>query len=77
MKRVPQATPITLTDNERQKLEQLAGLHKTEARRRTRQRAGKLSRSEMLFIVVLFHLSPFKHFKAFYFYGIGHQHRAC
>jgi hypothetical protein len=31
----------------------------------------------MLFIVVLFHLSPFKHFKAFYFYGIGHQHRAC
>jgi hypothetical protein len=44
---------------------------------RTRQRAGKLSRSEMLFIVVLFHLSPFKHFKAFYLYGIGHQHRAC
>jgi hypothetical protein len=29
----------------------------------------------MLFIVVLFHLSPFKHFKAFYHYGIG-QHRA-
>ena len=43
----------------------------------TRQRPGKLSRSEMLFIVVLFHLSPFKHFKAFYLYGIGHQHRAC
>ena len=43
----------------------------------TRQRTGKLSRSEMLFIVVLFHLSPFKHFKAFYLYGIGHQHRAC
>jgi Transposase DDE domain len=43
----------------------------------TRQRPGKLSRSEMLFIVVLFHLSPFKHFKAFYVYGIGHQHRAC
>jgi hypothetical protein len=31
----------------------------------------------MLFIVVLFHLSPFKHFKAFYRYGVGHQHRAC
>ena len=29
----------------------------------TRQRTGKLSRSEMLFIMVLFHLSPFKHFK--------------
>ena len=41
----------------------------------TRQRPGKLSRSEMLFIVVLFHLSPFKHFKAFYHCGIG-QHRA-
>jgi hypothetical protein len=27
----------------------------------TRQRTGKLSRSEMLFIMVLFHLSPFKH----------------
>jgi hypothetical protein len=35
----------------------------------TRQRTGKLSRSEMLFIMVLFHLSPFKHFKVFYHYG--------
>jgi hypothetical protein len=26
----------------------------------TRQRSGKLSRSEMLFIVVLFHLAPYK-----------------
>ena len=42
-----------------------------------RRRTDKLSRSEMLFIMVLFHLSPFKHFKAFYRYGIGHQHRAC
>ena len=42
-----------------------------------RQRTGKLSRSEMLFIVVLFHLSPFRHFKAFYRYGVGQQHRAC
>ena len=30
----------------------------------------------MLLIVVLFHLSPFKHFKAFYHYGIGQQYRA-
>ena len=43
----------------------------------TRQRCGKLSRPEMLFIVVLFHLSPHKNFKTFYLYGIGHQHRAC
>jgi len=43
----------------------------------TRQRPGKLSRAEMLFIVVLFHLSAFKHFKAFSRYGIGQQYRAC
>jgi IS5 family transposase len=43
----------------------------------TRQRTGKLSRAEMLFIVVLFHLSPYKNFKTFYLYGIGCQHRGC
>lgn len=43
----------------------------------TRQRPGKLSLSEMLFIMVLFHLSSFKHFKAFYHYGIGQQYRGC
>jgi hypothetical protein len=32
----------------------------------TRQRTGKLSRAEMLFIVALFHLSPLKNFKVFY-----------
>ena len=42
-----------------------------------RQRTGKLSRAEMLFIVVLFHLSPYKNFKVFYLYGIGGQYRAC
>ena len=42
----------------------------------TRQRSGKLSRSEMLFIMVLFHPAPYKNFKVFYLYGIGHQHRA-
>jgi IS5 family transposase len=43
----------------------------------TRQRPGKLSRAEMLFIVVLFHRSPYKTFKTFYLYGIGCQHRTC
>ena len=42
-----------------------------------RKRPGKLSRAEMLFIVVLFHLSPYKNFKTFYLYGIGVQHRGC
>src|SRR3954466_3301672 len=42
-----------------------------------RQRAGKLSRAEMLFIMVLFHLSAYKNFKTFYLLGIGVQHRAC
>jgi hemin uptake protein HemP len=43
----------------------------------TRQRSGKLSRAEMLLIMVPFHLSPYKNFKTFYLYGIGQQHRAC
>jgi IS5 family transposase len=51
--------------------------HRLIPSEQTRQRTGKLSRSEMLFIMVLFHLSPFKHFKAFYLYGIGHQYRDC
>ena len=42
-----------------------------------RHRSGKLSRSEMLFIMVLFHLSAYKNFKTFYLYGIGCQHRTC
>ncbi|MBV9678802.1 MAG: hypothetical protein JO185_20870 [Acidobacteriaceae bacterium] len=42
-----------------------------------RHREGKLSLAEMLFIMVLFHLSAFRHFKAFYRYGIGHQYRDC
>jgi hypothetical protein len=42
-----------------------------------RQRSGKLSRSEMLFIMVLFHLSAYKNFKTFSLHGIGHQDRAC
>src|SRR4051812_27213429 len=43
----------------------------------TRKRPGKLSRAEMLFIMVLFHLSAYKSFKTFYLLGIGHQYRAC
>src|SRR3954465_11861763 len=43
----------------------------------SRQRSGKLSRAEMLFIMVLFHLSAYKNFKTFYLLGIGCQHRAC
>jgi hypothetical protein len=42
-----------------------------------RQRCGKLARGEMVFIMVLFHLSPYKNFKTFYLYGIGVQHRVC
>jgi Transposase DDE domain len=51
--------------------------HRLIPSERTRQRPGKLSLSERMLIMVLFHLSPFKPFKAFYHYGIGHQHRAC
>jgi len=51
--------------------------HRLIPSEQTRKRPGKLSRSEMLFIVVLFHLSAFKNFKTFYLYGIGCQYRAC
>jgi hypothetical protein len=51
--------------------------HRLIPSEKTRQRPGKLSQAEMLFIMVLFHLSPFKHFKVFYHYGIGQQYRAC
>ena len=36
---------------------------------RKRQRPGKLSLSEMLFIMVLFHVSPFKNFKTFWYFS--------
>ena len=51
--------------------------HRLLPSEQTRQRSGKLSRAEMLFIVVLFHLAPYKNFKTFYLYGIGYQHRGC
>ena len=34
---------------------------------------GKLSLGEMLFIMVLFHISPYKDFKHFWHYGINQQ----
>src|SRR4051794_11812580 len=51
--------------------------HRLLPSEQTRQRSGKLSRAEMLFIMVLFHLSPYKNVKVFYLYGIGGQYRAC
>lgn len=42
---------------------------------RKRNRAGKLSLGEMLFIMVLFHLSPFKDFKHFWVHGVEQKYR--
>jgi len=44
---------------------------------RQRRRAGKLTLSERLFIMVLFHLSPFKTFKDFWIYGVEQKYRNC
>ena len=44
---------------------------------RRRHRKGKLSLSEMMLIMVLFHTSSFKNFKCFYIYGIGQIYRDC
>lgn len=44
---------------------------------RKRRRPGKLALSEMLFIMVLFHLEAFRNFKTFYLYGICLKHRSC
>jgi transposase len=41
----------------------------------SRCRPGKLCLSERLFIMVLFHASPFKDFKHFYLYGIESKYR--
>jgi IS5 family transposase len=51
--------------------------HRLIPSEKKRHREGKLSSSEMLFIMVLFHLSAFRHFKAFYQYGVGQQYRDC
>ena len=44
---------------------------------RKRRREGKLSLGEMLFIMVLFHLSPFKDFKHFWVHGVEQKYRDC
>ena len=51
--------------------------HRLIPSEKKRHREGKLSSSEMLFIMVLFHLSAFRHCKAFYRYGVGHPYRDC
>ena len=45
--------------------------HRLIPTERKRRRAGKLSLGEMLFIMVLFHLSPFKDFKHFWVHLIN------
>ena len=42
---------------------------------RKRQRSGKLSLGEMLYIMVLFHLSPFKDFEHFWIHGGEQKYR--
>ncbi|HBP53965.1 MAG TPA: IS982 family transposase [Synechococcus sp. UBA8638] len=44
---------------------------------RQRRRAGKLSLGEMLFIMVLFHISAYKDFKHFWLYGLTQEYRDC
>lgn len=44
---------------------------------RKRLRVGKLSLDEMLFIMALFHLSPFKNFKTFWLFGVEQKYRDC
>src|ERR1044072_6504827 len=45
--------------------------HRLLPSEQARQRSGKLSRAEMLFMVGLFPLSTYKNFKAFYLCGDG------
>ena len=49
--------------------------HKLIPSDRQRRRAGLLSLAEMLLIMVLFHTSPYKTFKAFWFDGLQHKYR--
>ena len=42
-----------------------------------RRRAGELSLGEMLFIMVLFHVSAYKDFKHFWLYGLSQEYRDC
>ena len=49
--------------------------HRLIPTQRKRRRAGKLSLGEMLFIMVLFQLSPFKDFKHFRLHGVEQEYR--
>ena len=49
--------------------------HKLIPSDRQRRRAGILSLAEMLLIMVLFHTSPYKTFKDFWFYGLQDKYR--
>lgn len=49
--------------------------HKLIDSGRKRLRAGKLSVSEMMLIMVMFHTSPFRNFKDFYIYGVSDKYR--
>lgn len=49
--------------------------HKLVPKLGKRERAGKLSLSEMLCIEILFHLSGFRDFKTYYEYGISSKYR--
>ncbi len=49
--------------------------HRLIPRTGQRNRPGKLCLSEMMFIMVLFHISGFRCFKLFYLYGVGQQYR--
>ena len=51
--------------------------HRLIATARKRRRPGKLSSGETLFVMVLFHLSPFKDFKRFWLHGVERKHRNC
>ena len=51
--------------------------HQLIPTQRKRHRAGKLSLGEMLFIMVLFPLSPFKDFKHFWIHGVEQKYRDC
>ncbi len=51
--------------------------HKLIPTGRKRRRSGKLTLGEMLFIMVLFHLSSFRDFKHFWLYGVEQKYRDC
>jgi Transposase DDE domain len=64
-------------------LDDFCQLYEREAAKRLlpasgqRHREGKLCLSGMMFIMALFHVSPFKNFKAFYLYGVQQKYRDC